>query len=130
MVLSGTRIVLLFFLLAVVFIVIMYGYGRRVGSRYRDTPDAVLAERIEADNTVVGLVGGVERVVVTDEREIGEDEVGLAARVLGARDSGRVYADLAERDDRWRVVRAAFVLSGGRRLPLEGSGRPALEPAL
>nr|MBA3584390.1 hypothetical protein [Gemmatimonadota bacterium] len=47
--------------------------------------------------------------------------------VVGARDSGRLYADLEAADARWTVIRAAFVLSSGERLPLAGERPPALE---
>ncbi|MGH7571223.1 MAG: hypothetical protein ACREMK_05205 [Gemmatimonadota bacterium] len=105
-------------------------YGERaLEARGPDTPFQAAREEIEADNTLVGLLGGIRRVepveVVGENRPAGAS---VSALAVGSRDSARVYLDLAVQDDRWTVVRASARLAGGRRLPLEGTGRPRLEP--
>lgn len=126
---SGSRIVLVFLLVAVTFAAVMILYARRAAPGDEPLlPETAARELIEADNTVVGMMGGVRKIGWRDEREIGRDEVALSAVVFGARDSGRYYADLARRDGRWSVRRASFVLPDGRRLPLAGERPPALEP--
>lgn len=126
---SGHRVVLLFVVVAVAFAAVMILYARRAGPETGPLiPETAARELVESDNTVVGLLGGVRKIGWRDEREVGRNEVALSAVVFGVRDTGRYYADLVQRDGRWRVERASFVLPDGRRLPLAGDRPPALEP--
>lgn len=126
---SGNRVVLLILLIAAAFAAAMILYATRSRPEAGPLiPEAAARELVESDNTVVGSIGGIRRIGWRDEREIGRNEVGLSAVVFGARDSGRYYADVVLRDERWSVERASFVLPDGRRLPLLGDRPPALEP--
>ena len=126
---TGNRIILVFFVVAVAFAAVLILYARRaVPEAGPLIPETAARELVELDNTVVGLMGGVRKIGWRDEREIGRNSLGLSAVVFGARDTARYYADVVLRDDRWSVVRASLVLPDGRRLPLAGEGRPALEP--
>lgn len=126
---SGRRIVVLIFVVAAAFAAVMLTYAIRTERTFEpELPDTAARETLEASNTVVGLLGGIRRVDWRDEREIGREAVAMRADVVGARDSGRYYVDLDHRDGHWRVDRAAFVLSDGRRLPIRGERPPALEP--
>lgn len=125
---SGNRIVLLFALFAACVATVLYVYSRQTAAR-RPPQTPVTASRafLNRDNTVVGMLGGVE--VFEPLRVEGAGPArGIEARVLGARDSGRLYADLEFSEQKWEVRRAAFVISDGTRLPLRGTERPALEP--
>ncbi|MGH7563882.1 MAG: hypothetical protein ACREK5_05620 [Gemmatimonadota bacterium] len=129
---SGTWLVLLMALFAGTAFLLFRWYGERaLETRGPDTPFQAARERIEADNTLVGFLGGIRRVepleVVGENRSTGA-AASVSALVVGSRDSARVYLDLAVEDDRWTVVRASARLSDGRRLPLDGTGRPLLEP--
>jgi len=122
---SGTRLVLGFLLFAaVVFGVLrMYG-GRSLSRRAPDSPLVAAREAVQADNTVVGLVGGIEafeQVAVDTPSSGAGSRARLEARVLGARDSGRLIADLAVQDGRWTVRHATFTLSDGTTIPVAGS---------
>lgn len=116
---------------ATVFLVFRWYGDRALESRGPDTPFAAARERIEADNTLVGLLGGIRGVqpleVVGDNRSTGAG-ASVSALAVGSRDSARIYLDLAIEDGRWRVIRGSAWLADGRRLPLEGAGRPSLEP--
>lgn len=131
---SGTRLVLVFLAGALVALVAFLLYGSRAGGGPEEGPLAAARSRVLADNTVVGLVGGFRALdplrMEPVRREGGREEraLGLVARVVGARDTAFLYADLVREEGRWRVSRAAVVLSDGRRLPLEGRSRPSLEP--
>lgn len=126
---SGNRVVLLILLIAAAFAAAMILYATRSGPEAGPLiPETAARELVESNNTVVGSIGAIRRVGWRDEREVGRNEVGLSAVVFGARDSGRYYADVVLRDERWSVERASFVLPDGRRLPLLGDRPPALEP--
>ncbi len=129
---SGTALVLLFVLIAAFTYVVFRVYGHRaLETRGPDTPVSAVRELVEADNTLVGLLGGIRRIepieVVGDS---GPDGAGasVSAMVVGGRDSARVYVDLAVENGRWVPLRTSAVLMDGRRLPPEGSPRPRLEP--
>lgn len=125
---SGNRIVFLFALFAAIVAALLYAYSRHTAARRPvDTPVTASRAFLNRDNTVVGLLGGVQIFEPLRVEGAGPAR-GLEARVLGARDSGRLYADLEFIDQRWEVRRAAFVVSDGTRLPLRGTGSPALEP--
>ena len=108
-------------------------YGdRALEARGPDTPVTAVRELVEADNTLVGLLGGIRRVEpieVVGENATEGDGVSVSAVVVGARDSARVYVDLAVEEGRWVPVRTSAVLADGRRLPPRGGARPRLEPA-
>ncbi|MGH7550546.1 MAG: hypothetical protein ACREK3_07290 [Gemmatimonadota bacterium] len=130
---SGTWLVLLMALFAATAFLLFRWYGERaLEARGPDTPFQAARERIEADNTLVGVLGGIRRVEpleVVGENRAGGAAASVSALAVGSRDSARVYLDLAVEDDRWTVVRASARLADGRRLPLEGPERPLLEPA-
>lgn len=128
---SGTRIVLAFAFLALAALAVFRLYGGRIAAeRTVPTPLAAAREAVRADNTVVGRLGAVRAVERLEIRPLGagDSAVALAARVIGARGRGRLYADLERAEGRWRVTRAAFVTESGERIPMAGEGRPALEP--
>lgn len=131
---SGTKLVAVFFALGAVAITLIQLYGDRVmDHREPDSPVVAAREFVSSDNTVVGMLGGVQDVVPTEVKPINQDgpaASAIAAQVTGLRQSGVLYADLEVVDDRWAVVRAAFVLSGGERLPLRGDHPPLLEPRI
>ena len=127
---SGTWLVLLLAVFAAAAFLVFRWYGERaLEARGPDTPFAAARERIEADNTLVGLLGGMRRV---EPLEVVGAPAGAGASVSavakGRRDSARIYLDLAIEDGRWKVMRASALLTDGRRLPLEGTERPLLEP--
>ncbi len=129
---SGTWLVLMMALFAALAFLLFRWYGERaVEARGPDTPFQAARERIEADNTLVGLLGGIRLVepleVVGENRPAGA-AASVSALAVGSRDSARVYLDLDVEDDRWTVIRGSARLADGRRLPLEGTGRPRLEP--
>ncbi len=123
----------MFFLYAAIVFLALEVYGRRVmRERPPDSPVAAGRELVESDNTTVGLMGGVVNFIPLEVEALAETPRptrAVTARVVGARDTAILYADVRLDAGRWRVVRAAVVLSDGTRLPIEGSGRPALEPA-
>lgn len=129
---SGTALVLLFALFAALAYVVFRVYGdRALEARGPDTPVTVVRELVEADNTLVGLLGGIRRIepieVVGDGGPEGPG-ASVSALVVGSRDSARVYVDLAVEDGRWVPLRTSAVLTDGRRLPPQSSSRPRLEP--
>lgn len=100
-----------------------YG-GRSLSRRGPDSPLYAAREAIQADNTIVGLVGGIEGFDLLTPEPVGPAPSGrarVAARVLGTRDSGRMIADLALDDGRWVVLEATFTLSDGTTIPVAGS---------
>ena len=130
---SGTALVLLFVFIAAVAYAVFRIYGdRALEARGPDTPVTAVRELVEADNTLVGLLGGIRRVepieVVGDNRAEGAG-VSVSAVVVGSRDSARVYVDLTAEEGRWVPVRTSAVLADGRRLPPRSPSRPRLEPA-
>jgi hypothetical protein len=124
--------VLLYALFAAIVFGLFRVYGARVmAGRSPDTPSNAAREFVLADNTVVGLLGGIREVTPIEAVAMnasGAPGVALSARVVGTRDSGRFYADIEQVDGRWVVARASLVLPGGERLPLAGGASPALEP--
>lgn len=129
---TGTRLVLLFALVGLAALAVFRLYGDRVVARRAvQSPLAAAREAVQADNTVVGTVGGVRSVTLRDMRPLapGGSAVGLSAMVVGTRGSGTLYADVRREGRRWRVVRARFVGPGGEVVPIAGSEAPALAPA-
>jgi hypothetical protein len=130
---SGTALVLLFALFgSLAYLVFRVYGGRALEARGPDTPVNAVRELVEADNTLVGLLGGIRRVepieVVGDTGPRGSGGASVSAVVVGGRDSARVYVDLAVEAGRWVPVRSSALLMDGRRLPPPGSPRPRLEP--
>lgn len=129
---SGSWLVLLLALFAAgAFVLFRWYGGRALEDRGPDTPFAAARERIAADNTLVGLLGGIRRVEplkVVGENRAGGAGASVSALAVGSRDTARVYLDLDFETGRWTVVRASARLADGRRLPLDGAGRPVLEP--
>ena len=129
---SGTTLVLLFVLFAALAYLAFRVYGgRALESRGTDTPVTAVRELVEADNTLVGVLGGIRRVepieVLGDLASEGAG-ASVSALVVGGRDSARVYVDLAVEGGRWVPLRSSALLPDGRRFPPEGSPRPLLEP--
>ena len=121
---SGSRLVIGFALFAVVVFGALEIYGRRsLARRGPDSPVLVAREALQADNTVVGLVGGIGTFETIDIEPGTSDSAAarIEARVLGARDSGRLVADLAIENGRWIVRQATFTLSDGTTIPVAGS---------
>jgi len=122
---SGSRLVLGFVLFAAVVFAALQIYGERsLARRDPDSPVLAAREAIQADNTIVGLLGGIESFEPVDvEAQSFDGAAGarLEARVLGAHDSGRLVADLTIENGRWIVRSATFTLSDGTTIPVEGS---------
>lgn len=121
---TGSRLVLGFLLFAALVFGALQIYGvRSLARRQPDSPILAAREAAQADNTLVGLIGGVLEFRV--EAAVPADSNGTSkrvdARVVGARDSGRMTADLARDDGRWRVLSAKFTLSDGTTIPVAGS---------
>lgn len=128
---SGTRLVVLFVLVAAGALVLFRLYGARVVEEGAvQTPLAAARDLVQADNTVVGRLGAIRDVAAVRTRALapGDSGVALVAEVIGARGSGTLYADVEPEGRRWRVVRARFVGPGGEILPLVGDSAPALAP--
>lgn len=120
---TGTRVAIgsLLFGLLVLGVLLFYGQGS-LSRRAPDSPETVAREMLQADNTVVGLIGGIrafEPLSVTEGPQA--DVARVEARVLGVRDSGRLRAELARTDGRWSMRRASFTLSDGTTIPVVGS---------
>jgi hypothetical protein len=127
---SGSRIVLLFAAFAALAAGLFQAYSRRaLDTREVATPVTAARAFVTGDNTVVGLLGGVRYLDPERVEAAGPSMRALVASVVGARDSGRLYADVEFDDQQWAVQRAVFVMSDGTRLPLTGDARPTLEPA-
>jgi hypothetical protein len=129
---SGTALVLLFVLFAAFAYVVFRVYGERtLETRGPDTPVTVVRELVQADNTLVGLLGGIRRIepmeVVGENASKGAG-ASVSALAVGSRDTARVYVDLSVEEGRWVILRASAVLPDGRRFPLEGLDPPLLEP--
>ncbi|HUP00772.1 MAG TPA: hypothetical protein VM737_04535 [Gemmatimonadota bacterium] len=126
---SGTRVVLLFALFAAVAFGLFRLYGQRaMDERPTDTPLSAARDFVRADNTAVGLLGGIREMRPVEMRALGRSRVALSAIVIGARGRARLDADMELEDGRWRIARAALRFPDGRRFPLAGEGSPALEP--
>lgn len=122
---TGTRVAIGFVLFALAVLVVLLLYGRESLSRREpDSPAAVAREMLQADNTVVGMVGGIrtfEPISVTESTVADSSTALVEARVLGARDSGRLRAELTVAEGRWSMRRASFTLSDGTTIPVAGS---------
>lgn len=121
---TGTRLVLAFALLsAIVFAALQLYGGRSLSRRAPDSPAAAARQAAQADNTLVGLLGGIVEFHVVDVPlyAANPDSAHVEARVLGSRDSGRLRADLVRLDARWTVREATFTLSDGTTVPVTGS---------
>lgn len=128
---TGTRLVLLFVVLGAAALAAFRLYGDRVvAERAVQSPLAAAHEAVQADNTVVGTLGGIRAVTLREMQPVGEGDsaVALAARVVGTRGTGDLYADVDREGRRWRVVRARVVTPDGAVLPIAGPGAPALAP--
>jgi hypothetical protein len=122
---TGSRVVVGFLLLALGVFALLTFYGRgSLSRREPDSPAAVAHEMLQADNTVVGVIGGIrefETLAVTENAVGDSSAVLLEARVLGTRDSGRLTAELTLAGGRWSLRRASFTLSDGTTIPVAGS---------
>ncbi len=122
---TGTRVAIGFVLFAFAVLVVLLLYGREsLSRRGPDSPAAVAREMLQADNTVVGMVGGIrtfETIAVTESAAADPSTALVEARVLGTRDSGRLEAELTREDGRWNMRRASFTLSDGTTIPVAGS---------
>lgn len=122
---AGTRVAIGFVLFALTVLVILLLYGRdSLNRRGPDSPVVAAREMLQADNTVVGLIGAIrqfETLAVTETAVADSPAARLEARVLGARDSGRLTAELTLDDGRWSIRYASFTLSDGTTIPVAGS---------
>lgn len=122
---AGTRVAIGFVLFALAVLVILLLYGRdSLNRRGPDSPVVAAREMLQADNTVVGMIGAIrqfETLAVTETAVADSPAARLEARVLGARDSGRLTADLTLDDGRWSIRYASFTLSDGTTIPVAGS---------
>ncbi|HYO46947.1 MAG TPA: hypothetical protein VEY33_09710 [Gemmatimonadota bacterium] len=121
---TGTRVVLGFVVFAAVVFAAFEIYGRRaIAHRGPDSPVLAAREAVQADNTVVGLVGGIGTFETIGIEPGSSDSAAawLEVRVLGARDSGRMIAEMAIENGRWIVRNATFTLSDGTTIPVAGS---------
>lgn len=122
---AGTRVAIGFVLFALAVLVILLLYGRdSLNRRGPDSPVVAAREMLQADNTVVGMIGAIrqfETLAITETAVADSPATRLQARVLGARDSGRLTADLTLDDGRWSIRYASFTLSDGTTIPVAGS---------
>lgn len=122
---NGTRVAIGFVLFALAVLVALFLYGRdSLSRREPDSPAAVAREMLQADNTVVGMVGGIrtfEPIAVTENTVADSSTAVVEARVLGTRDSGRLRAELIFEGGRWSMRRASFTLPDGTTIPVAGS---------
>lgn len=127
---SGTRLVLVFAILAAAAFAILRLYGDQIVAHMSaPTPLSAAREYVLADNTVVGRMGGIREVALVEAQPIGArgDTVALSAEVVGQAGGGMLFADLTREGREWRVVRASFLTPDGDRLPL-ADGPPRLDP--
>jgi hypothetical protein len=120
---SGTRLVVGFvFFAAVVFAALEFYGSRSLARRDPDTPITAARAAVQADNTVVGLIGAIESFEPTVLEQSEDDgTASVEARVVGARGDGVLIADLDLEDDRWTVRAASFTLEDGTTIPVAGS---------
>jgi len=122
---TGTRVAIGFVLFALAVTVVLFLYGQgSLDRRGYDSPATAARETIQADNTVVGLIGAIrefETLALTENTMTEPPAARLEARVLGARDSGRLAAELSLEDGRWSLRQASFTLSDGTTIPVAGS---------
>ncbi len=122
---TGSRVAIgcMLFALCVAAVLVLYGRGS-LSRQGPDSPGAVARDMVQADNTVVGTIGGIRsfETVAVEEQGTGDSRTAvLDARVLGARDSGRLRAEMDFGEGRWSVLRASFTLSDGTTIPVAGS---------
>lgn len=122
---SGTRVALVCLLFATVVFAVLSIYGRgSLSRRDPDTPEAAARLAVQADNTAVGLLGGIGSFEPVDVERWSEDGIPVArvvAIVTGARDSGRLLAEVSRQRDAWTVRRSTLTLSDGTTIPVAGS---------
>ena len=118
-------LVLGFVLFAILVFAALEFYGSRsIARRDPDSPVAAARAAVQADNTVVGLIGGIDSFEPIEvEGSNHGDSARVEASVAGARDYGRLVAALAHEDGRWIVRTASFTLSDGTTIPVAGSTR-------
>jgi hypothetical protein len=120
---SGTRLVVGFVLFAVVVFAALELYGTRaIARRNPDTPIAAAREAVQADNTVVGLIGAIESFEpIALEESPSAETARVEARVVGRLGSGRLVAELEREAGRWTVEAASITLTDGTTIPVSGS---------
>ena len=120
---SGTRVVVGFVLFAVLVFAALEFYGTRaIARRGPDSPVVAARTALQADNTVVGLIGGVSSFDPIDIEQSDDPDIArVEASVAGKRDHGRLVADLVREDGRWRIRTASFTLSDGTTIPVTGT---------
>ena len=122
---SGTRVVAGFLVLAAAAGTAFVLYARHaMETRPPDSPGSAAETAVRADNTAVGLLGGVRRVVVrtTDRRgDEGLASATVVADVVGARDTATLRAELRGRDGRWYFADGTLEFPDGRSIPIRGS---------
>lgn len=121
---TGTRLVFGVALFSAIVFAGLQLYGdRTLARREPDSPGFAARQAAQADNTLVGLLGGIVEFHVVDVPPYASnpDSAHVEARVLGVRDSGRLRAELVRRDARWTVREATFTLSDGTTIPVTGS---------
>ncbi len=122
---TGTRVAIGFVLFALAVLVVLFLYGQgSLDRRESDSPAAAARQTIQADNTVVGLIGAIrefETLALSETALADPPAARLEARILGARDSGRLTAELTLEEGRWSMRHASFTLSDGTTIPVAGS---------
>lgn len=122
---TGTRVVLGCLLFATLVLAVLSFYGKgSLSRRDPDSPATAARRMVQADNTVVGLIGGIsvfEPVEVETWSAEGIAAARIEARVVGASDSGRLVAELQRDTGGWTVRQAKFTLADGTTIPVAGS---------
>lgn len=122
---SGTRLVAGFLALAAIALIAFLLYGRRsMTHRPPDSPETAAEVAVRADNTAVGLLGGILRVETRRVERDGDERFATArvvARVVGARDTATLRAEVRARDGRWFLADGELVFPDGRAIPIRGS---------
>jgi hypothetical protein len=121
---AGTRLAIGALLFGLAALGALSFYGRdSLLRREPDSPATVAREMVQADNTVVGLIGAIRSFEPSvTRREVADSSFALVeARVLGARDSGHLAAEMAVEAGRWTMRSARFTLSDGTTIPVAGS---------
>ena len=89
---AGTRVAIGFVLFALAVLVVLLLYGREsLSHRQPDSPAAVAREMLQADNTVVGMVGAIrtfEPTSVTETTVADSSTALVEARVVGVQAEG------------------------------------------
>lgn len=122
---SGTRLVAGFLALAVIAGTAFLLYARHaMETRPPDSPESAAGTAVRADNTAVGLLGGIREVVVRGSERSGDTGFATAtvvADVVGARDTATFRAELRGRDGRWFFADGTLAFPDGRSIPIRGS---------